>query len=65
MLGLLFLGSDQSIKEGQSVKRTGKIIEVGVGSQLLGRVVNPYRCLIDGLGEIKTEETRPIEKSST
>lgn len=62
VVGIVILGSDQNIKEGQSVKRTGKIIEVGVGDQLLGRVVNPLGQPIDGLGVIKTEETRPIEK---
>jgi len=61
-VGVTLLGDDENIKEGDEVKRTGRIIEVPVGDQLLGRVVNPLGQAIDGLGEIQTEKTRPIER---
>lgn len=61
-VGAVLLGSESTIKEGDEVKRTGKIIEVPVGDELLGRVVNPLGQAIDGQGEIKTNKSRPIER---
>ncbi len=61
-VGAVMLGSDAEIKEGSSVKRTGKIISVPVGDALLGRVVNSLGEPIDGKGPIVTEERRPIER---
>ena len=61
-VGAVMLGSDADIKEGSSVKRTGKIISVPVGEALLGRVVNSLGEPIDGKGPIVTSEYRPIEK---
>ena len=61
-VGSVLLGSEGSIKEGDEVKRTGKIIEVPVGDGLLGRVVNPLGQPIDGQGEISYTKTRPIER---
>ena len=61
-VGAVMLGPDSDIKEGATVKRTGKIISVPVGEALLGRVVNPLGEPIDGAGAILTEERRPIEK---
>ena len=61
-VGAVMLGSDRGIKEGDTVKRTGKIISVPVGDSLLGRVVNPLGEPIDGAGAILTEERRPIER---
>ena len=61
-VGAVLLGSEGSIKEGDEVKRTGKIIEVPVGDGLLGRVVNPLGQPIDGQGEISYTKTRPIER---
>src|SRR5699024_9266748 len=58
----VLLGSEDEIKEGDEVKRTGRIMEVPVGDELLGRVVNPLGQPIDGNGEIKTTKTRPIER---
>ncbi|MCT7730167.1 MAG: F0F1 ATP synthase subunit alpha, partial [Lactobacillus iners] len=52
------------IREGDQVKRTGKIMEVPVGEALIGRVVNPLGQPVDGLGEIKTTKTRPIESKA-
>ncbi len=61
-VGAVMLGSDSDIKEGDTVKRTGKIISVPVGEALLGRVVNSLGQPIDGKGPIVSTETRPIEK---
>lgn len=61
-VGVVILGNDIKIKEGDKVKRTGKVVEVPVGEALLGRVVNAIGMPIDGKGEIKTTETSPIEK---
>jgi F-type H+-transporting ATPase subunit alpha len=60
-VGVAILGDDTSIKEGSSVKRTEKIVEVPVGDALLGRVLNAIGEPIDGLGELKTKETRVVE----
>lgn len=60
-IGCVVLGSDSQIKEGEMVKRTGKIMEVPVGDGLLGRVVNPLGEPIDGKGPIRYTKTRPIE----
>ncbi len=61
-VGAVLLGSEGTIKEGDEVKRTGKIIEVPVGDGLLGRVVNPLGQPIDGQGDIPYTKTRPIER---
>ncbi len=61
-VGAVMLGSDEDIKEGSSVKRTGSIVSVPVGEELLGRVVNSLGQPIDGKGAILAKETRPIEK---
>lgn len=55
------LADDNSIKEGSKVKRTGKVLFVPVGENMLGRVVNALGAPIDGKGLIVTEETRPVE----
>ncbi|RKD23067.1 F0F1 ATP synthase subunit alpha [Ammoniphilus oxalaticus] len=60
-VGVIILGPYTGIKEGDQVKRTGRIMEVPVGEQLLGRVVNPLGQPLDGLGPIETTEFRPIE----
>ncbi len=61
-VGCVLLGSDQKIKEGDTVKRTGRIVEVPVGDAMIGRVVNSLGQPIDGKGEIKTDKFRPVEK---
>ena len=61
-VGAVMLGSDEDIKEGSSVRRTGSIVSVPVGEELLGRVVNSLGQPIDGKGAILAKETRPIEK---
>ncbi len=60
-VGAVLLGDDFLIKEGDQVRRTGKIMQVPVGEGLIGRVVNALGQPIDGKGEIKAEGTRPIE----
>ncbi len=61
LVGAVLLGSDQDIREGDTVKRTGRIVSVPVGEALLGRVVDALGAPIDGKGPVKTKETRPIE----
>ncbi len=61
-VGVVLLGENPDIKEGDPVKRTGHIVEVGVGDALLGRVVNALGQPIDGLGDIHTSKTRPVER---
>ncbi|MFZ2845166.1 MAG: F0F1 ATP synthase subunit alpha [Lactococcus chungangensis] len=63
-VGIIVLGEFGDIREGDTVKRTGKIMEVPVGEALIGRVVNPLGIPVDGLGEIKTDKTRPVESAA-
>ena len=60
-VGVVLLGNDQLVKEGDIVKRTKEVMEVPVGENMLGRVVNSLGQPIDGLGEIVTNKRRPIE----
>jgi len=60
-VGVVIMGPYKDIKEGSQVKRTGRIMEVPVGEELLGRVVNAIGQPIDGLGPINTGKFRPIE----
>ena len=60
-VGVVLLGNDNLVKEGDLVNRTKMVMEVPVGEELLGRVVNSLGQAIDGLGEIKTKSRRPIE----
>lgn len=60
-VGIIILGDFDDIREGDRVKRTGRIMEVPVGKEMIGRVVNPLGQAIDGLGDIKTDKTRPVE----
>ena len=60
-VGAVILGGDTEIKEGDEVKRTGKIMQVPVGEAMIGRVVDALGRPIDGKGAIKTTETRPVE----
>ena len=61
LVGAVLLGSDQNIREGDTVKRTKRIVEVPVGEAMLGRVVDALGKPIDGKGPIETTEARPIE----
>ena len=60
-VSVVILGSDNGIKEGDTVKRTGKVVSVPVGSKLIGRVVNALGEPVDGKGTIEAEDHRPIE----
>ncbi|HIU25497.1 MAG TPA: F0F1 ATP synthase subunit alpha [Candidatus Copromorpha excrementigallinarum] len=60
-VGAVILGADQEIKEGDIVKPTGAVVEVPVGDEMLGRVVNALGQPIDGKGPVMTKERRPIE----
>ena len=60
-VSIVIFGSDENIGEGQTVKRTGKIVSVPVGEAMIGRVVNALGQPIDGAGPIDTKEFRPVE----
>jgi len=60
-VGIAILGDDSKIKEGSSVKRTNKIVQVPVGEQLLGRVVNALGIPIDGKGDLNAKQFRRVE----
>lgn len=64
-VGAILLGDSSKIKEGDIVKCSGRILEVPVGENFIGRVVNPLGQPIDGLGAIKSSEFRPIEVKAT
>ena len=60
-VGVALLGDDTGIKEGDPVKRTGRIFSVPVGSAVAGRVLNPLGQPLDGLGPVESSEIRPVE----
>ncbi len=60
-VGVVVMGPDTDIKEGATVRRTGRIISVPVGEGVIGRVVNPLGQPLDDAGPVKTTRTRPIE----
>lgn len=64
-VGVILLNDSSLVKEGMEVKATGKILEIGVGEELIGRVINPLGQALDGLGKITTSKTRPIERKAT
>ncbi|AYF92805.1 F0F1 ATP synthase subunit alpha [Apilactobacillus bombintestini] len=63
-VGIVVLGDCTHISEGDTIKRTGKIMEVPVGEDMIGRTINSLGQPIDGKGDIKTESSRPIEKKA-
>lgn len=63
-VGVMLFGDDSKVKEGDIVRRTGKIASVPVGNELLGRVVNPLGIPIDGKGEINATKFLPIERKA-
>ena len=60
-VGVALLGEDTGIKEGDPVKRTGRIFSVPVGDAVMGRVMNPLGIPVDGLGPVETDDFRPVE----
>ena len=63
-VGAVLFGDSRLVKEGDLVKRTGKVVEIGVGKEFLGRVINPLGQPVDGKGEIKFTETLPVERKA-
>ena len=63
-VGIVLFGDTRLVKEGDLAKRTGKVVEVPVGKELLGRVVNPLGQPIDGKGPINTSATLPVERKA-
>tara|TARA_Y100000590_G_scaffold468526_1_gene651573 strand:- start:1245 stop:2627 length:1383 start_codon:yes stop_codon:yes gene_type:complete len=63
-VGLVLFGDARHVKEGDLAKRTGKVVEVPVGKELLGRVVNPLGQPIDGKGPIETKNSLPVERKA-
>ena len=61
-VGAVILGDASAIKEGDTVKTTGRVVEVPVGAALLGRVVDPLGRPLDDKGPIDTKKTRPVER---
>ncbi|MDA0745811.1 MAG: F0F1 ATP synthase subunit alpha [bacterium] len=61
-VGCVLFGEDSLIKEGDPVKRTGRVVEVPVGDELLGRVVNPLGQPLDGKGPITAKQSLPVER---
>lgn len=64
-VGVILLNDVKSIKEGDKVKTTKRILEVPVGDGLIGRVINPLGSPLDGKGAVKSNKTRPIENKAT
>lgn len=60
-IGVVILGAYEDLKEGDPVKRTGRVVQVPVGEALIGRIVNPLGQPVDGKGPINTKNSRPIE----
>ena len=63
-VGLVLFGDTRLVKEGDIAKRTGKVVEVPVGKEMLGRIVNPLGQPIDGKGPINTSESLPVERKA-
>jgi len=63
-VGLVLFGDSRLVKEGDLAKRTGKVVEVPVGPEMLGRVVNPLGKPVDGKGPINSKETLPVERKA-
>jgi F-type H+-transporting ATPase subunit alpha len=61
-VGAVLLGDAKSIKEGDTVKTTGRVVEVPVGPELIGRVVDPLGRPLDGKGPINAKKSRPVER---
>ena len=63
-VGLVLFGDTRLVKEGDIAKRTGKVVEVPVGKEMLGRIVNPLGQPIDGKGPVNTSESLPVERKA-
>ena len=63
-VGLVLFGESSLVKEGDLAKRTERIVEIPVGEEMLGRIVNPLGQPVDGKGEIKTDQSLPVERKA-
>ena len=63
-VGIVLFGDSSLVKEGDTAKRTGKIVEVPIGEELIGRVVNPLGQPLDGKGNINSSKSYPIERKA-
>ena len=63
-VGLVLFGDTTKVKEGDIAKRTGKVVEVPVGKEMLGRVVNPLGQPLDGKGPINSSNSLPVERKA-
>ena len=63
-VAVVMLGTDEGVREGDTVERTGRVVSVPVGEALLGRVVNALGQPVDGKGPVAAREQRPIERSA-
>ena len=63
-VGLVLFGDSRLVKEGDLAKRTGRVVEVPVGNEMLGRVVNPLGQPVDGKGPINAKESLPVERKA-
>ncbi len=64
-VGCVLFGSDENIKEGDTAKRTGRLVDIPVGEGMIGRVINPLGFPLDGKGEIEFDKRLPIERKGT
>ncbi|MCF7823551.1 MAG: F0F1 ATP synthase subunit alpha [Candidatus Marinimicrobia bacterium] len=63
-VGLVLFGNTRLVKEGDQAKRTGKVVSVGVGDAVIGRVLSPIGVPMDGKGDIKSDKTFPVERKA-
>jgi len=63
-VGLVLFGNTSLVKEGDQAKRTGRVVSVGVGDAVIGRVLSPIGVAMDGKGDIKAEKTLPVERKA-
>ena len=63
-VGLVLFGNTSLVKEGDQAKRTGKVVSVGVGDAVIGRVISPIGAAMDGKGDIKPDSTMPVERKA-
>ncbi|HKJ68012.1 MAG TPA: F0F1 ATP synthase subunit alpha [bacterium] len=63
-VGVVLFGESRLVNEGDTAKRTGRVVEIGVGEQVAGRVINPIGRALDGKGDIEYTERRPVERKA-
>ena len=63
-VGIILFGESKLIKEGDTVKRTGRLASMPIGEEMLGRVINPLGQAVDGRGELKLKKFAPVERKA-